>query len=233
MAEAVQPVSFKAGEDIIVKGENGSIFYIIKTGTVVCKDIGGGNMNDLRLGPGDYFGERALLMGAPRAANVVAETSCQCMVLDRTSFNEMLGPLKKVLDNNLSYRVLQSVPLLKGLTERERQMVAEHFQPVSFAPGSVIIQQVFRSNFFIYLFKKSRFQVSWCKKIKTTQHKNCESEGRVRRRFLHSEGRDGEGHPRRWRQGHGGRGAQVGRLLRRDGAPQLRHAQGERCRRHG
>ena len=61
MAEAVQPVSFKAGEDIIVKGENGSIFYIIKTGTVVCKDIGGGNMNDLRLGPGDYFGELALL----------------------------------------------------------------------------------------------------------------------------------------------------------------------------
>ena len=240
LAEVVQPVHFASGEKIINKGDSGSVFYIIKTGTVVCKDIGGGNMNDLRLGPGDYFGERALLMGAPRAANVVAETSCQCMVLDRTSFNEMLGPLKKVLDNNLSYRVLQSVPLLKGLTERERQMVAEHFQPVSFAPGSVIIQQVFQSNLFIYL-KKAGFRCrgvinpspSSPKKLKTTRHKHCESKGRVRRRFLHSEGRDCEGHPRRWRQGHGGRGAQVRRLLRRDGAPQLRHAQSERRRRHG
>jgi CRP-like cAMP-binding protein len=40
MAEAVEPVSFNAGDLIIEKGTAGSVFYIVKKGSVICKDIG-------------------------------------------------------------------------------------------------------------------------------------------------------------------------------------------------
>ena len=91
MADALQAVKFRKGERIIQKGEQGSIFYIIKTGSVVCKNIGSGQLADVRLHAGDYFGERALLLNEPRAANVIAESDTECMVLDRESFNDMLG----------------------------------------------------------------------------------------------------------------------------------------------
>jgi CRP-like cAMP-binding protein len=40
MASAVEPVAFNAGDLIIEKGTAGSVFYIVKKGTVICKDIG-------------------------------------------------------------------------------------------------------------------------------------------------------------------------------------------------
>jgi hypothetical protein len=48
---------------------------MIKSGRVVCTDAGvaGKKMEDMRIGAGGHFGERALLLAAPRAANVTAE----------------------------------------------------------------------------------------------------------------------------------------------------------------
>jgi CRP-like cAMP-binding protein len=48
------------------------------------------------VGPGLYFGERALLTGEPRAANITALTNVVLMALDRESFTSLLGPLKEV-----------------------------------------------------------------------------------------------------------------------------------------
>jgi len=42
---------------------------------------------------GDYFGERALLKNEPRAANIIAETRLQVVLLDRNSFKRLLGPI--------------------------------------------------------------------------------------------------------------------------------------------
>ena len=47
------------------------------------------NTNLMELGPGDFFGERALLNKDPRAANVVAKGKVECLVLDRQTFNKV------------------------------------------------------------------------------------------------------------------------------------------------
>lgn len=45
-----------------------------------------------------YFGERALLDNAARAASVQALTPLKCMVIDRGTFERLLGPLQHIID---------------------------------------------------------------------------------------------------------------------------------------
>lgn len=52
-------------------------------------------------GPGDYFGELALLKNEPRAANVIAKTKLKVVSLDRNSFKRLLGPLDEILKRNM------------------------------------------------------------------------------------------------------------------------------------
>ena len=98
------------------------MFYIIESGNVRVTDLGGG-LSDYILSPGDYFGERALMMDELRKAKVVAEGPVTCLVLDRDSFTKLLGPLREVLNHNLSVRVLKSVQILQSLTEDQREVV--------------------------------------------------------------------------------------------------------------
>jgi cAMP-dependent protein kinase regulator len=50
---------------------------------------------------GEYFGERALLKNEPRAANIIAETKLQVVLLDRKSFRRLLGPIDQILMRNM------------------------------------------------------------------------------------------------------------------------------------
>jgi cAMP-dependent protein kinase regulator len=52
--------------------------------------------------PGQYFGERALLMNEARAATIcVTSESCTVLSLDRGAFQRLLGPLDKILMRNM------------------------------------------------------------------------------------------------------------------------------------
>ena len=69
LAEAMQKVKFTERERIIKEGEPGHVFYMIDEGSVVCTKRaadGNGEQTLVHLGPGDFFGERALLQNEPR-----------------------------------------------------------------------------------------------------------------------------------------------------------------------
>lgn len=83
ISEAVELFPYNAGDIIIKKGTEGKVFYMIKEGTVLV-DVGE-QFSQATLGPGEYFGERALITGEPRAATITAQTKVLLMALDRYS----------------------------------------------------------------------------------------------------------------------------------------------------
>ena len=59
------------------------------------------------LSAGDYFGEMALMLDEPRHANVIAVGPCKCLSLDRSDFDELLGPLQEVISAQMRIRILR------------------------------------------------------------------------------------------------------------------------------
>ncbi len=74
---------FAVGETILTKGERGDTFFVIAEGTVeVSPDEG----SVRHLGPGEHFGEIALLREVPRTATVVATTDVELLELPGEEF---------------------------------------------------------------------------------------------------------------------------------------------------
>jgi len=103
IADVAIPTQIKAGDYVIRQGEPGEKFYFIEEGNAVAtKILPGRNEPEVvyNYGPGDYFGELALLRGEARAANVVAKTHLSLLALDRVTFDRVLGPLNAILKRN-------------------------------------------------------------------------------------------------------------------------------------
>ncbi|HEX3298614.1 MAG TPA: cyclic nucleotide-binding domain-containing protein [Actinomycetota bacterium] len=76
------------GEELIKQGEPGDAFYAIGAGQV---DVLRDGASVATLGPGDHFGEVALLTDAPRNATVTAHTAMRVFRLDRQGFNDVVA----------------------------------------------------------------------------------------------------------------------------------------------
>lgn len=103
MADVLKSISFAPGEYVIRQGDWGDVFYIVEEGTAVAKKVfftGGPEVEVKQYGPGDYFGELALLKGEPRAASIVATSMLKCVSMNRKAFRRMLGPLDDILRRN-------------------------------------------------------------------------------------------------------------------------------------
>jgi len=100
--------SLEPGETIAVEGETGVGFFVIESGTARVT-VGGEERRTL--GPGDYFGEIALISRAPRSATVTADTPVRCWGLTSWEFRPI------VQDNaSVAWSLLES--LAKMLSER-------------------------------------------------------------------------------------------------------------------
>jgi putative ABC transport system ATP-binding protein len=95
VAEKMSKRRYAASETIIRRGDLGNEFFLISEGEVeVIRD----DQEVARLGPGDFFGEVALISGEPRNATVVAQNAVDTYVLGKTDFEAALGASQSFRD---------------------------------------------------------------------------------------------------------------------------------------
>jgi CRP-like cAMP-binding protein len=71
---------------------DGSGLYILEEGTVEVERSG----RKVKLGPGEFIGELALLTSTTRTARVRATTAVRCLAISRADFRNMLESEPKV-----------------------------------------------------------------------------------------------------------------------------------------
>jgi CRP-like cAMP-binding protein len=75
------------GAVLTEKGKRGNEFFLVLEGKASCRV---GRREVRRFGPGQFFGELALLYGGVRSADVVATSDMRLLVLDSREFRTML-----------------------------------------------------------------------------------------------------------------------------------------------
>ena len=83
LAESLEEVQVAAGQEVVRQGETGDRFYLVDEGTL---DVSVDGRPAPSLGPGEAFGEIALLRDVPRTATVKARTDAVLYALDRSHF---------------------------------------------------------------------------------------------------------------------------------------------------
>ncbi|MFQ5557053.1 MAG: cyclic nucleotide-binding domain-containing protein [Acidimicrobiales bacterium] len=81
------PVGVKAGRVLTKEGDVGREFMIIIEGSATVRRRG---RVLAKLGPGDFFGELAVVAGVPRTATVTADTEMVLETLNRREFSALL-----------------------------------------------------------------------------------------------------------------------------------------------
>ena len=100
---------FKAGETVAREGSGGGAFYLIEAGEAVVT-VGGEERR--KLGPGDYFGEIALIDEGARSATITAVTDLRCQGLTYWDFRPLVQGSAEI-----SWKLLQSV--VKNLRDEQ------------------------------------------------------------------------------------------------------------------
>jgi len=110
---AVEEVSAPAGSVLVEEGTVGREFFFIVDGTASVRRKG---RRIATLGPGQYFGELALLDRKPRSATIVSETDMTLLVLEQRSFNGLLDAMPALAHK-----------LLVAMSQRLREADAKAF----------------------------------------------------------------------------------------------------------
>merc|ERR1719265_2661517 len=149
------------GQVIIKQGDEGDSMYIISAGSVdifvrradpdgteadpdsdgakAAPDSDGAKV--ATFGPGDLFGELALMYSAPRAATVIVSSpECQLWRLQREAFKMLM-----VSDSQAKYELyegwLAKVGILRGLNHYELSRLSEALEQILYDEDEVIIRQ--------------------------------------------------------------------------------------------
>ena len=100
--ERVRKAYYKEGDYVFRQGEPGANFYVIEKGEVEVVHVADADEEKVIavLGPGDFFGEMALIEKQRRSASVRARTRVEVVVMGSTVFNQIsssLAPLRELI----------------------------------------------------------------------------------------------------------------------------------------
>jgi CRP/FNR family cyclic AMP-dependent transcriptional regulator len=101
IAASMKERTFSAGETVTAEGSSGVGFFVIESGNAKVT-VGGEDRR--QLGPGDYFGEVALLNESARTATITAETDLKCYGLTSWEFRPLVET-----HGSIAWKLLQTM----------------------------------------------------------------------------------------------------------------------------
>jgi CRP-like cAMP-binding protein len=144
-----------AGDVILREGEEGTSFFVVASGqlSVTRRDEKGSIIALARLGEGDFFGEMAILSGAPRAATVTAEEPSEVLefpaqvLLDIARRHPHLATsLRRFYRQRLLANAMAVSPVFRPFGKGDRKLIMERFLAREVKPGDVVVREGSRSD---------------------------------------------------------------------------------------
>ncbi len=114
-----KPRNYLKNSMIILEEEYGDLVFVVQTGTIKITRVNdeGKEVILALLGPGEIFGELAILDGEARSANALAQENCQLLAINKEDFLE-------ILKNNFSVSYNLMCELAKRLRKSDQQIEA-------------------------------------------------------------------------------------------------------------
>lgn len=142
---AMDAKTIRAGQAIVTEGQPGGSMFAVAQGSV---SVWRENQRVAVMREGDFFGEMALLSGAPRTATVKAEGDVVVLEFPRESMAPVITKhpgvrtgLEQFSRQRMLANLMRANPLLQLLTEPQRQALSAAFQPCTFSAGEVVLAE--------------------------------------------------------------------------------------------
>ena len=114
-----KPRNYLKNSMIILEEEYGDLVFVVQSGTIKITRVNdeGKEVILALLGPGEIFGELAILDGEARSANALAQENCKLLAINKEDFLE-------ILKNNFSVSFNLMCELAKRLRKSDQQIEA-------------------------------------------------------------------------------------------------------------
>lgn len=141
--DAMEVKKYQPGDEIIRQGDDGAELFLVGEGLLECYRVMQKGEEPIMLkkyGPGDAFGELALLYNAPRAATIKAATRSILYSLDRNTFNNIVkeSSAKKRHKYEVTFK---QVKILSNIENYERAKLADAVKERKYKEGETIIKE--------------------------------------------------------------------------------------------
>jgi len=111
VAGSMKQRTFQPGAPIVEEGKSGVGFFVIESGTAAVS-VGGEQVR--MLGPGDHFGEIALIADTPRTATITPDTELRCYGMTAWDFRAIVEK-----NASIAWKLLQT--LARRLADAEQR----------------------------------------------------------------------------------------------------------------
>lgn len=136
LGRRMRTLVFNRGDLIVRQGEEGDTLFIIRQGQAQVLDD---NQADVvaTMGPGNLFGEVALMLGGPRNASIRAASYCELLSLQRQDLEQLLEPWPDLRQRLIVLaRERQTQQHLRRELDQKRLEVRVSQDPVALSPAA-------------------------------------------------------------------------------------------------
>lgn len=135
---------FQSGQRIVRENDNGDLLYIIKKGSVMVSVEG---IQKRKLGPGDFFGEQALLYKTKRTASVDAIERVALLSLKADDLVDLLGSqLENVIYKNSLRISIEKSQFLSKLSKEQAELIVEKVEIFNYPIGKSVVKKGVRKS---------------------------------------------------------------------------------------